>query len=178
MFNGTVNQRTTIIDRVCSIAFNIGSGAGGVVQYQQTLRPGTSWTNWSNLYPVYDEFVVIGGRISILPVLSPTTAANLSVATVVYDNDDDATPLASTAAAADYRVKRIFTTTWTDNRPVTLMATAYSSLTTNTGLIYDTTSANPTVRPKSFKIYANGLPASTNCLTAVVEVLVRMRGMI
>jgi len=178
MLNNIPSQVSETITRVCNSSASFTSNGSGVMSGLVNLVPNTSnWTNWTNLYPLYDEFRVIGAKIELLPATSVINGTSQWFIVLVYDNDDGSTALVSTPAACDYRIKKIFPTTWTTPTPVTLTVTCFSvNGAPGSGTAWTTCTATPTAYPRSFKIYGSTLTASTTWFYANVELVIQLRG--
>jgi len=166
-----------VVTRVCTEAGTFVSSASGYLQSIVALNVNTtSWSSWANLYPLYDEVRVLGARITLTPALPPTGGAAMQPCVVVYDNDDNSNVLATYSNGLDYRQKKIFPISWTTPQPVTLTCTCYSvNAYGPSATAWVTTNASVTAYPRSFKLYAGGLPDSAIVLNYLCELVVQVR---
>jgi hypothetical protein len=164
--------------RVANDAVACTTSGAGVLSTIIGLGP-TNFTNIANLITSYDEYRVLGAEIRLIPAIDPniTNVTANSGVVLVYDNDDASTSIGSVVNGMDYQMKRMFNPTWTTPGPVCLKATCYSLSDPSAGVPWAST-GNLTAFPRSFKLYATGLPNSTLTFTAYISIVVEFRGQI
>jgi len=162
------------IQRELTLSGTLSATSGGVLNTIITLIPNNSnWSNWSSLYGTYDEFRVIGARVTLTP-LSATTP---NMVIVVFDNDDATTALTSYNNGGDYRLKKVFNSYWTTPNPISFTAQRWSvNSDPKSGTAWSTTAAAPGVYPCSFKFYSAGLAGNAAIFDMICELIVELRG--
>ncbi len=150
----------------------VSSSAGGIIQYNISLDPSTAGgSDWSDFSSTYDEFRVMGVRVTVFN-RQFGVAVNGGAVAIAFDNDSGGNP-ASFTAVQQYSTCRYFPAVWTGKpisftwwRPTKGLETA---------ITWDDV-ANPSTSLGSIPIYASGLSASTSYFQYVVEFFVEFRG--
>lgn len=165
-------NRPAMLTRVCNEHSQIATSAGGVINTINTLAP-SSFSDWSSLAALYDEWRLLGVKIRIQSLLTYSTGVAHGDVICVFDNDDNSTALTSYGNGLDYTNRCIHTT----NKPTatTFEATKYSIGDPSTGSSWATTGA-PTSNPCSLKLYADSISASTTYLSLSISIVVQFRG--
>lgn len=169
-------SRTMVITRVMSETGSVASTGAGVINSLFSFAP-TSFTDWSSLTALYDEFRVVGAEIEFFCAQSfqlPSALAG-GILIVVYDNDDATSALTSSSQALDYSTKVTHNLVWSGERSIKLKATCFSIADASSGTPWSTT-ATPAAYPHSFKTYCASLTASTTYLFYAMRLVVQLRG--
>ncbi len=166
-----LGENNSVITRKMTIWGLLASNGAGQIKNVLSLNP-SSYTAWSTLAPLYDEFRVVGARINLFAHQVNTVTNGSSTVVVCYDNDDDSTNLTSLGNGMDYRVNTRFGAVWDTGLPRKL--TAFVSAVAKDGNW--ATCATPNAFPHSFKVYADSLSVSTSYLDWTIELIVQFRG--
>jgi len=170
-FTSSVGRTGPVITRKLSSDFFMNSSAGGVINNLASLAPNT-YTDWSALSSLYDEFRVIGAKIRLFPMFPNSTTLLNNVLVICYDNDDASNVLGGFTDGTDYSISKVAPVINSTGAPITL--TAQVSFTANNGNWFTTGTAN--AYPHSFKTYADALTVSTAYFHVFIELIIQLRG--
>lgn len=170
IFSRAVGGATEIIRRKLTRYGYISSDAGGRINTIVNLDPSVA-SDWSSFSSLYDEWRLIGARIKFWAFQPNSVTAIASVLISVFDNDDASTALVNYSNGQDYQTHKEFNTIWNTGKPETLVG--ISNLPSNGGWA---STGLPSSNPRSFKLYADTLTASTQYLTYTMELAVEFRG--
>lgn len=171
-FGAGTQQDQTLVRATVHGNFTLTSSAGGVIQYNISLDPSTlGATDWADFSSTYDEFRLLGARVTFAPVQFGV-AVNGGLGAIAFDNDSGGNP-ANMSVVQQYSTCRYFMVngftklysfTWW--RPTRGKETA---------VVWDDV-ANPSTSIGSIPIYAGGLSANTIYLSLAVEFFIEFRG--
>jgi hypothetical protein len=135
-----------------------------------TMDP-SSATDWSSCSSLYDEFRVVGIKITLASTQTNTITKLTNLGVMVYDNDD-VTALTTYGAALDYQDHFYF-----PYLPIGLLSKSWSrpSSGKSTAVEWSDIGA-PSTSKGSVKFFADNLTASQNYFTVVIEWAVEFRG--
>ncbi len=157
---------------------SLASSAGGVIAAAIPLDPSAlANSDWADFNSTYDEFRVIGCRLSLVsqgPAAAPATLAN-SVLALAFDNDSSVNP-ASFTTVQQYGTVQYRSVLMQHNQglPMTLEWWRPTAGKETTIAWIDFGSASGSLG--SIQVYATGLTASTTYLTYTVDLYCEMRG--
>jgi len=169
-----VSNVSTTVTRVLTYESNYSSSVAGVIAAQVPFNP-TGYSDWTAMAALYDEFRVIGGTIKFFCAQQNSVTVQAAPIICVYDNDDQSTALTGYTGALDYSSKIQFSSIWDNNRFPSMTAACYSAASPTTGVVWATT-GNPAAFIHSFKMFGNGLTASTTYLNVTAQIVVQFRG--
>jgi hypothetical protein len=170
----SVNQ----IIRILSLEGDLPTSSGGILQSIISLSPG-AYSDWSAISPLYDEFRQLAAEITIfcaVPNVTNTIATSRPVV-LVYDNDDNTAQINSYSNGMDYNHSKYFSAVWDNTMLPKIRVNCWSQGNPATGTLWSSTGL-PNAFPRSFKLYANSLTASTTYLSYIVRMAVGFRGAI
>jgi len=158
---------------------SISTSAIGTINTVLTMNPsGTS--EWTQLSALYDEFRIVGTRVSLVPKQQYSVTAMNNLAGVAFDNDDTVT-LTSLTSALEYDTAQSFQTIWQgtvyseENRTALLrFSWARPTAGSNTAIIWCDV-ASPATSLGSVKFYAFGTN-STLYWDYLIELFAEFRG--
>ncbi len=175
---GLGNQDTTIHKFVTHAYNNITSSAGGVVDLALTMDPnGLANTDWADFSSLYDEFRVIGVRISIVssgPNAAPATMANY-ILSIAFDNDNATAP-GSHSQVQQYSTSSTHSLLMTHPQGKPLVLTYWRPTAGKGTTIPWVDIATPSGSTGSILLYSSALTASTFYATYVMEYFCEFRG--
>ncbi len=164
-------QDTTLVRATVHGSGVLSSSAGGVLATAISLDPSVTGSDWADFSSTYDEFRVIGAKISFSST-QPNNNVNGNIVAVALDNDSASAP-ATFSAVQQYSTCRYFPALWTGKlcsfefwRPIKGAETA---------IIWDDV-ANPSGSLGSIQIYSGSLTASSTYLAYAVELYLEFRG--
>jgi hypothetical protein len=164
-------EQSDVIVRKLTNSGLLASNGAGIIANTLSLNP-TSYSGWSSLAPIYDEFRVVGARIRFFSHQANSATNATSTAVVVFDNDDNSTNLTALNDGLDYRVNHMFGAVWDTGLGKQL--TAYRTPIAADGNWLST--GNASALPCSFKVWCGNLSVSTNYLDWTIELVVQFRG--
>jgi len=169
------------VHRVRLIAYTaVSSTVGGVVNTALSMNPNTT-SEWGSYTNIYDEFRVVGVRLSLSSTQQYSVTAINKMGAVVYDNDD-ASILTSLTSALEYDTSRPFPavfqhgTSGNENKS-NLLQFAWSRPTggKNTAITWQDV-GTPGSSPGGVKFYFSNLTASLAYFDALIEYFIEFRG--
>lgn len=138
------------------------------------MDPSAVGSDWASYAAIYDEFRVVGIKITLVPSQQGSVTAINAPVIIVYDNDDS-NVLTSYNAALEYDTHKVLSSIWYQRS-----GSAYSSMWlrptsgNNTAILWS--DVGTPVATGSVKFYATGLTASTTYFGITVEHYVEFRG--
>jgi len=130
-------------------------------------------SDWGSCSALYDEFRVVGCKISIVSRTQNTVTLQGGIVFIIYDNDNS-TAVASSAEAAEYQTVEVFPALW-NNAHVYRFKYSRPSAGSETTLPWQDIGA-PTLSAGAIKFFANSLSASTPYFDYMLEWAVEFRG--
>jgi hypothetical protein len=168
----SVNQDNRIYRRRLTVWQGVSSNAISVIASQFSMDP-SGTTDWASCSALYDEFRVLGIKISLFPKTQFSVTNLQNALAIVYDNDGGGA-LASYNEAADFQTLQLSTTVWTTPKPVVY---EFVRPTAGNGTIIPWIDiAAPTNSVGTIKLYADALTASIAYFNVLIEYSVEFRG--
>lgn len=176
-FGSDRKQDDTLVRATIHGSTTLASTAAGIINGSFSMDPSTATgTDWADYSSTYDEFRVLGCRITFISNQPNTLTSLVDYVAVAFDNDSTGNP-GSLSAVRQYSTSRIFPAIWNNDkmysftwwRPV-------RGLETNIPWI---DVATPSSSPGSIPIYAGGnggLTVSTVYFTYAIEYFCQFRG--
>lgn len=156
------------------VSGGLATAATTIINTTIPMSP-TGTSEWASFIALYDEFRVLGVRLTMVPLQQGSVTTLNGSIVVVFDNDDT-TALTSYNAGLEYDTARPFSLIWYQNQGK-LFQQAWSRPTAgaNTPVIW-TDVAAPTTQPGSIKFYSSGGTASTSYINYNLEYFIEFRG--
>ncbi len=171
VYGSRSNQDRTLVKTTLHGGGFISSSAGGVINTYISMDPSVSCTDWADFSATYDEFRVIGCRITMAN-RQFGVAVNGGLVAVAFDNDSAANPGTFTAVAersnSDYYAVINSVQPWSK-----IYWRPYKG--GDTAIVWDDV-ANPSTSLGSIVLYGDSLSASTSYIAYALELYVEFRG--
>jgi hypothetical protein len=149
------------------------SSAGGIINTNITMDPSTlNGTDWADFSSTYDEFRVMGVRVTLVSTPVNVAAINNSMVAIAYDNDSAANP-GSYTTVRQYSTCKLFPAVWT-TKPISF--TWWRPVRGRETDIIWCDVATPATSFGSIIVYADSLTVSTNYLWYAIDMFVEFRG--
>jgi len=171
-YGAGLRQDTTLLRATVHGVGNATSSAGGVIAFAAPFDPsGYGSTDWADFSSTYDEFRVMGVRITCFNHQFGVAVNGGGVA-VAYDNDSAATP-GTLSAVLQYSTCKYLPACWfTKPLQFTWWRPTKGEETTITWADV----ANPSTSLGSLQFYGQGLSASTQYMDIFYEFFCEFRG--
>jgi hypothetical protein len=150
----------------------IGSDGIGRIQAIYGMSPSGA-SDWASVSALYDEFRVVGCRLTLVSRQQNSVTAGSNAVYVVYDNDDGAV-LTSYGEASEYQNCHVIPAIWADAK-VYQFNFARPGAGSQTSLPWIDIAA-PASSIGAIKLYAESLSNSTQYFHALLEWAVEFRG--
>jgi len=172
IFGSSSSQDKTLVKATIHGNAAYASSAGGVIDTNITMDPSAvGSTDWGDFSSTYDEFRVLGVRITVASVQSNNTALNTLVA-FAFDNDSSGNP-GSFSVVRQYSTCKLLPAIWT-TKPISITWWRPTRGAETTIPWYDVATASSS--PGSIPLYASGLTATTTYLALAVDFFCEFRG--
>jgi hypothetical protein len=174
MFNPTRDNNLIYHQRVVNSGTLASAAVTGVINAQITFNPSGA-AEWTQLSALYDEFRVVGVRMSLIPAQINTVTNAQGILVMVFDNDD-ATALTSVNSGLEYDTCHVLQAIWDPTRADACQYRwARPTSGNNTAVVWCDV-ATPTQSVGSVKFYSSVLTVSTLYISYVVEYFIEFRG--
>jgi len=171
-------QDNSIVPAIIHGYASVSSSAGGVINASVSMDPNSvSNTDWADFNTVYDEFRVLGIKVSInsnFATLTPGAATD-GLIVVAYDNDSSSA-LTTFTSGQQYNTARVFPALFQNTNGRMLTYTWYRPTSGKETTIPWIDVASPSNSPGAILFYASGLTNSTLYFYYTVQLLVEFRG--
>jgi hypothetical protein len=154
-------------------AASISSNVGGKITTVLSCNP-SSAADWTSISAWYDEFRVLGMRLTLISNQQFSVTAVNNVLYTCFDNDD-VTVLSTGNSAAQYGHKYVSPAIWAHVNGQSPTMLFKRPITKNSPIPWVDV-AIPSNSLGGIKFYSDGLTASTNYLGYYLEYLVEARG--
>jgi len=168
----TVQADNTIYRKRLTVMSDIASNGVGIIANTLTMDPSGS-SDWTSLASIYDEFRVVGCKLTLVSRQQNSVTAGSNAIMVVYDNDDSLA-LSSYAQACEYQNVHMIPAIWNDHFAYKFKFSRPSAG-KETALPW-TDVAAPSASPGAIKMYASTLSVSINYFIYMLEWAVEFRG--
>lgn len=153
--------------------FGITSTVVGIINNTFNMDPSAT-TDWASCSALYDEFRVVGIKLTIVSRLQNTVTGASNAVLIAYDNDNT-TSFGSYAQMSEYQTVRVIPSFWNDSKVFTFSFSRPSSG-TETSLPWNDIGV-PAASNGGIGMYADGLSSSVVYFFAMCEYAVEFRGM-
>ncbi len=166
-------QDNTFVRATIHGSGTLTTSAGGVINTAVTMDPSSyTGTDWADFSSTYDEFRVVGIRITLAPIQFGV-AVNGGLLALAFDNDSSSAP-GSFTAVQQYSTSQYYCIVNNTAKPVQFDWWRPTRGAETTQLWYDV--ANPSGSLGSVVFYASGLSASTSYTSIAIEAFLEFRG--
>ena len=170
--SGRSQDNTLVAATIHSLSV-LTSSAGGVINTNFPMDPSTAvGTDWADFSSTYDEFRVMGVRITFVSAPVNLTNVNNSMVAVAFDNDSAANP-GSYTAVRQYSTSKLFPAVWS-TKPLT-----FTWWRPTRGMETDIPWCDVATPSTSFgciPLYVDTLSASSSYLWYALDYFVEFRG--
>jgi hypothetical protein len=172
-----VINANTVVRELVSLDYNLSTGASGRVTTAMPYTPSTSYSDYSQLQLMWDQFRVVSAVLTLSGVGYIGTGQH-GMIVVCFDHDDTSyTAISSLTNALAYRKKYIVSSNQLDR--VVRLRFSYPPTTQGAGdLWYDTSSggSSGTVSPGCIKCFSTSMLGNTQYLTGFLTLTLDLRG--
>jgi len=176
-FGSDRKQDDTLVRATIHSATTLASSGAGIINGAFSMDPSAATgTDWADYSSTYDEFRVLGCRVSFISNQPNTLTSLVDLVAVAFDNDSAGNP-GSLSAVRQYSTSRIFPAIWNNDKMYSF--TWWRPVRGQETTIPWIDVATPSGSPGSIQIYAGGaggLTASTTYFTYALEYFVEFRG--
>ncbi len=171
-FGSSVSQDRTLLRATVHGDSGLSTSAGGVIAVSYSMDPSAAAnTDWADFSSTYDEYRVLGCRITLASIPLGVAINNALIA-IAYDNDSTTTP-SSLSQVRQYSTSKVFqaittnkTQTFTYWRPVKGVETTIPWVDV----------ATPSGSAGCIMLYGSGMASSTTYFQYAIDYFVEFRG--
>lgn len=171
-FGSSVSQDRTLLKATVHGDIGITTSAGGVISQAVTLDPSAiANTDWADFSSTYDEFRVLGVRLTFASIPIGVAINNALVA-IAFDNDSAAAP-GSLSVVRQYSTSKLFQAIVTSKTHVFTFWRPTKGMETTIPWV-DVATASGSLG--SIQIYGSGMASSTQYFGVALDYFVEFRG--
>lgn len=166
-------EDTTLVRATIHGETTLATTAGGVVNGYVNMDPSTlTNTDWADFSGTYDEFRVMGVRVTCTSIQA-NTAVNNSFIALAFDNDSASVSPGSLSAVRQYSTSKLLPAVWS-TKPISF--TWWRPTQGGDTAILWCDVATPSQSLGQIPIYTSGLNGTSNYIFMLVEMFCEFRG--
>jgi len=173
MFNPSTDNNILVKERLIQVA-TVSTNAAGFIPAVISMNP-SSASEWTQMAILYDEFRVLGLRVSVIPLQAGTVSSLNGIVSLSYDNDDSV-PLTTIQAGLEYDTAQVLQALWYESRATATQFTWTRPTSGTATAIPWIDIANPSLSLGSVKFASSTLSVTIGYFDIVTEWFVEFRG--